>query len=409
MEHSNKAYARDEGEGTELFPAKPTNTVKHNIANMGIGQTKLGSVKWIKRLLDVLRGENISELRDIIGTEENPITPDFINSRWHGVLKSIAGIRSDHRHKLSKRAYKACSLLQQCSIGNTSFLTVVTSLPTTRAGALRAVQEDGKKLQSLINRRFPNAVYIMVPEVDILFAKKVSAGLLADSRWKIGMSDNQIIYKVHFHGVIYVPSMLPNETQKAFQLTKTGKRSKKYAGANQVRAIPIRHENNDESSATPDVMNCIGYATKNFFKPPNLNRMTECFAEWVWLTHKITSDPSVIITGGTNRGIKLYCKDCGAHHTPDVSCGCNSITDVEIDDHVPNCDIVTNAISTSDNDSLISGASGSNNISNNLNCLSPSIWFHTGNVIPKEENGVDAVATSLPWQYWEMINPIRGP
>ena len=78
-------------------------------------------------------------------------------------------------------------------------------------------------------------------------------------------------------------------------------------------------------TATPDVLGVAGYATKTQFRPPVDTRMLEGFAEWVWLTHMITSDSSLIKIGGVNTGIHHYCKSCDTYHQPDDDCGCEPL------------------------------------------------------------------------------------
>lgn len=433
----NKAYKRDMGEGAEYFPTTLAHPVANNIVNIGIGQANLGSRKWISRQLSNARKQNFPELAEHIGTTENPLIPKFIHDRWFGSTGSTKITRNRLRQSLSGRAYKACTLLRDCQVVNTSFVTVVTSVAFSREEAWQAVIRDGKKLQSLIYRRFSNAIFIMVPEVDILLAKDVSAGLLADSTWKRGVSDNRVVYKIHFHGVMYVPSMTRGEVQKSFQVTKTGMRSKDFSGANQVRAIQIKHEDEGVENKT-DVFKVIGYAEKRHFKPPVRERMTECFAEWLMLTNQITSTPSVTITGGTTRGICKLCPDCNEYYKPDDLCKCHITPSVNDDSDVIDdcgnilCDFVISnkcdplssfnlayidSLPFTFNDSIDVGSIypinsfiyDFNDSHINLDCTPPNNWSHSIKIPHKKENRLVATAARFVRKLYQMINLIRGP
>ncbi|PID46351.1 MAG: hypothetical protein CSB47_04570 [Proteobacteria bacterium] len=80
----------------------------------------------------------------------------------------------------------------------------------------------------------------MFPEVDLKVAKDVDAALLPQAEWKLDFDPKQRIFKVHFHGLIFVPGFKPTEIERAFKCTANGKRSRFYSGASQVRANPGR-------------------------------------------------------------------------------------------------------------------------------------------------------------------------
>jgi hypothetical protein len=293
-------------------------------------------------------------------------------------------------------------------------LTVVTTPALSRQAALTAIAEDGKKLAAHIERRFPKAIYILVPEVDILLAKNVSASLFADARWKKGLGRHQIIYKVHFHNIICVPSMTTAEVQSAFYVTPTGKRSKNYAGANQVRALEISNEESDTTKGS-DIYNCFGYATKGHFRPPVMDAMSECFAEWLLLTDEISSNQKLIVTGGSVRGIFKYCSECNFYYRPDDSCKCKSTITIDDDICVSSSDIENNFNShghtnnTFINTNITSSELCSKDSPISLNCSSATSGYQKENPATKKENGLIATIASAGRRMWQMINPVRAP
>jgi len=410
-------YKHDICVGTDLVPDTPMRPLKYNIINMRIGLTTLGSNKWMLALLKLIRHQNIPELIPLIGIAEYPLVPSFIGDRWFSKDNHIYvdGEWMPWRGpKPSRRARKTLELLRGCEAANLSFLTVVTTPAMSYATALAAIVRDGKRLASQIKRRYPNSIYVMVPEVDIVRVKNISASLFADSRWKDGLDDNQIIYKIHFHGLIYVPSMLPEDVQQAFKVTITGKRSKLYAGANQVRAIPIRHKD-DDPTKNNNVYNCFGYATKAHYRPPTTERMSECFAEWLLLTNEITSNPDYIITGGSVRGILKYCSDCKCHFRPDDRCNCKSTLSVADDLDASNNNVISIGDTDSNSDSIsdinskntLELYSSDNSIS--LNCSPANLCQQTEKQTIKNKTGLIVNVVGFCQKLWQKLNPAMAP
>lgn len=175
-------------------------------------------------------------------------------------------------------------------------MTVVTDIACSKEDALSLVQTTGNQLDRFIRRRFNDAVWLMFPEVNVKLARDIADGLVVHRDWRRGLSGDRLVYKVHFHGMIYTPGMSSRDLEQAFRFGRSGKRFRHFSGHNQVRAIDMRE--NLESG--PDVEGVSGYATKNHFKPPVASRMLEGAAEWVWLTYQILSDSRLVKIGGVN-------------------------------------------------------------------------------------------------------------
>lgn len=202
-----------------------------------------------------------------------------------------------------------------------SALTVNTSYALSREEALEAFRVDAKRLAQFIRRRFPDAIFVLEPEFDQKLVKDVQCDRYANANWKAGLDPQQQVYTVHFHGVIYVPGMKPEEVELAFERTANGKRSRHYGGASQVRALPMELE---PETDIPDVENFLRYAEKCHFRPPVLERMLEGAAEWFWLTDKIQSDSSLIVLGGTRKPVQIYCSECKTKFAKHTACKCDS-------------------------------------------------------------------------------------
>lgn len=372
-----------------MAPSKITSALRYNAQNMRVGKKKIGSKKWTDGLLNTTRLMAYPELDHVIGTGDAPITPEFISRRNN--LQNQSRTRSTDegsheycpgaRQKLTKRGYKAMVALRKCPRVWTSSVTVVTSIATTKEAAVEQIETDGRQLGSFIERRFDNAAYVLVPEVDLILAKNVAANLFPDARWMRDLAPNQIVYKVHSHCVIYVPNMGSGKVEQAFKFTKSGKRSRLYAGANRVRALPVDVEpgNHDDR---PDVIGCIGYAEKRHYRPAITDRMLETFPEWLWLTDKIEANPNLMVIGGMRRGIKDYCRHCETYFPLEEKCQCEPIISV-IDDRYD--DAPSDGITSV---GICSQELGNDNIDNgkiSLNCSGASHWNKTCNSATKKE------------------------
>jgi hypothetical protein len=180
------------------------------------------------------------------------------------------------------------------------FLTVVTTIQFSHDDAIKAALYDVTQLDQLIRRRIPGAMYILIPEVDSYLVQDVDVGLMPDATWKNGVDPNLICHKVHIHAPIFAPGHTAASLEKVFTTTATGKRSRLYSGANQVRVIDTRIiEVNGQK--VPDVRGCVGYGRKSHYRPPVDDRMMEGAPEWFLIADAIASNPKMVKIGGLRK------------------------------------------------------------------------------------------------------------
>lgn len=154
---------------------------------------------------------------------------------------------------------------------------------------------------------------VLFPEVDQKVAKNVDTALIPRVGWKVVYDPDQRIYKIHFHGLIYVPGFSPSGIEEAFRINKNGKRNRSYSGANQVRVIPV-DEAPGYDDGTPDVEGVAGYSTKYQCRPPVMARMLEGFVSWLVVTYAIINNPKTTVVVGARKGIKVKCEACDTYH-----------------------------------------------------------------------------------------------
>ncbi|WP_299883325.1 hypothetical protein [uncultured Sulfitobacter sp.] len=326
QEQPEKVFKFDVSTGSTMIPVNVVRTLEYNIMNMRVGAHSIGSAKWFKALFKALKKLGYSELDDIKWKNGKPEflrdQGNMLRELWY---KSGKGNPKRRRRgegpKFSRRIRKAIALLRDCPIDRVSFVTVVAGFARSKEEALQMVRDEGVRLERYIRNRFDRAVFVMFPEVDVVMAGKIPFYLMPQKGWKDDIDDAMQIYKVHFHGVMHVPAMGPKKVEHGFRYTKTNRKTKRYSGIQQVRSLPMYSELG-QSSAVPDVLGVAGYANKNHFRPPVLLRMLEGFADWLWLTHKIYQDQSLVITGGTTDGVWEYCSYCEVHYRPEDSCDC---------------------------------------------------------------------------------------
>jgi hypothetical protein len=215
-------------------------------------------------------------------------------------------------------------VLRGAPLSRTGFITVVASFEGSEEQAILAAEKEARRLDAFLRRRFDHPVCLLFPEIDQKVAKEVDAALIPKTKWKLEYDEKQRIFKIHFHGVIYVPGLSPDEIEQAFQTNQNGKRNKLYSGANQVRVIPVR-EAPGFDDGTPDIEGCCGYATKYHYNPPVKERMLEGFVSWLIVTDAIIQNPRSIVCVGIQSGIQKLCKACETYHEIDSSCACEPI------------------------------------------------------------------------------------
>jgi len=308
--------------------------LEHNIENLRMGRLKLGSDKWLRKATQVAVKLGY---QDMIGIEIRDGKPWFV-ARSQSMLRQLwiesakANPKKKRRGeapKHSPRVQRVIGKLMDCPRENVAFLTVVTTIAVTKEDTLHQVKTDGAKLDRFIRKRFPHAVWLMLPEVDAYQAKKISVDLVLDNSWRKGVQPNTLVYKVHFHGIIYVPGISPSKVEAMFKGYKNGKRVKHYAGNNQVRALKMNTEPGSNSNQ-PDCQGVVGYATKRHYRPPTTHRMLEGFVDWVWITNKLASNDKYTVIGGVAGPIHEYCPTCDLYHPSMPKCECEPV--IEYDD-----------------------------------------------------------------------------
>ncbi|AUR00795.1 hypothetical protein PhaeoP88_03474 [Phaeobacter inhibens] len=292
----SRCYARQNISDGPQMPVSPrVRSLRYDIANMRLGRHSIGTEAWWQsfwRQLDFLAHP---ELEEILQDQENALR-----------LRSVVDKRGKQTE--SMRVKRVIGRLRDSPREHVSFVTVVTDIALTKEDALAMLKATGRQLDRFIRNRFDGAIWLMYPEVDAKLARDIADNLVTHRNWCNGVPGNRLVFKVHFHGILYTPGMSHVDVEKAFKTGRNGKRTKLFSGLKQVRAIEMRKG----LGGAADVAGVSRYATKCHFKPPVKTRMLEGAAEWVWLTIQIMSDDGLIKIGGVN----------GPHHkTPPISIG----------------------------------------------------------------------------------------
>ena len=139
----------------------------------------------------------------------------------------------------------------------------------------------------------------MVPEVDLLTVENIASGLMGGAEWSYGLPLNRVIYKVHFHGVIFAEDHSVKEIQSVLNRTKRNRRTKVFFGLNRIRAVPLYQDpqHNDRN----DAEGCVGYSLKQHYRPTNMHHHLETMPEWIRLMADMDNDFSLIKTGGVGQ------------------------------------------------------------------------------------------------------------
>jgi len=264
----------------------------------------------------------------------------------------ISGTRADklmrtHGQAKLRRAEKTVIRFERLPASNMVMINVIASMEGNIAVADAAVERELDKIVRRINSTFPNSVGVIYAEVDPVIVERQLDTILADARWKEKFEPNQVVWKIHFHGLLYIPFLpgftdvrkrdrrtdFPTAVEHAFMFGSTGKRSD-YSGAHQVRAKPIysgtkpknkrwgkvgRHEYidkgvmkmDDDSRTISLVEGVIGYALKGHFKAPDPTNPTLAFLDWMWLADRNLSLRSRRREIGTRKPAIMFCEWCG--------------------------------------------------------------------------------------------------
>ncbi len=383
-------------------------SLEWNIRNMRLSQHPKGSAAWIKSATSSALALGHPELEDI------PIVrgkPAFLANAGNPIRKAwskserinFKRINHGYGKRFSKRVVRTMRLLEDCPIQNIGFITPVVAYATTKEEAYALARSAGTKLSRFIRNRFPHAIWLLFPEVDQVTVGSVADNILVDRGWKQGLSDKTLVYKVHFHGPIYVPGLDAQAIEAGFRCYRSGKRVSHYCGVNQVRVLPIRPDP-DQTGSRPDIVGVSGYSTKKHYRPACVARMLEGYAEWMWLTHQIASDESLVQIGGVISGIHEYCAACDHYYTRGDDCRCEPV--VGPDDSI-GFDNVINSFKGSSPDSIVN-ISDQTGFLSSLNSVGSSIW-NSYKKKPTVEKVTSRIFNGVSTLWWWMQNHIRGP
>ncbi|WP_281857378.1 hypothetical protein [Litoreibacter halocynthiae] len=302
-----RPYPFDKTESDDFVqPTARVTSLMNNLFNMQVTNQPIGSETWMKSALRMLRRYVYTELEEIIGTIENPIVPFFIAKRSRPELKKWTKARStdgseqdDHPFPHpSSRVRKAVDWLSRMPLGQSAFITVITSVQLTYWDALIAAKKDGQRLVNLLNRRLKGEKhsFIIVPEVDLVTVGDIADGLMGTADWKSGLGTNRVVYKVHFHGVLFVDGMVVDDIQHILTHSNRNRRTKVFFGLNRIRSVPLyKHPQHEDRN---DAGGCVGYSLKQHYRPTNRYRHLETMPEWFILNFAMEADASLIRTSG---------------------------------------------------------------------------------------------------------------
>lgn len=308
-----KMHLNDHSIGENHVPSSPLHQLQYNIANMKLGRIELGVTKWWNFIMKVVHDLEYMDLDHVL---QGRFLPQFVADRLTPEYREWARSRLERPEQArtgkglqhNSRITRALEVLSGASLGQLGFATVVANFTGTEEEAIAAAEKEAKRLDQFIRRRFRDAVSLMFPEVDLKVAKDVNPSLLPHVGWTLKFDPQQRIFKIHFHGLIYVPGLSPAEIEQAFKRTANGKRSRLYSGANQVRVIPVAQVPGFDDG-TPDAEGVVGYATKYVYNPPVKARMLEGFVSWLHVTDAILKNSRTIVVTGVRAGVRMVEED----------------------------------------------------------------------------------------------------
>ena len=291
-----------------------------NFYKKRINKKDIGSDEWIDRLLQLTRKKIYPDLKSLIGTEADPITPPVIKHLQSRFKRPFLRGSKHHRfygQKLPKRLEGAALRLLECPREWLWFVTIVTSANFSYQSAIDAIAIDGKKLDRFLRKRMPNSRMALIPEVSIHRLSEMNDGLFPDARWRAGKSPDQVVYKVHFHCVFYCPGKNAHNVEHELRFYENGKRTP-YSGEQQVRALPLKDDPKSKENR-PDVLGVLGYSTKGHFKGPNKRSTFEAFPEWLLVQSHIHNNDDLVRVINMRKELTLTCR-CGSKHPDTEQC-----------------------------------------------------------------------------------------
>ena len=324
---ASRMQTYDHSIGDVHEPAQGIRPLEYNIINMRLGKLTLGSKRWWYALFDVLHMLDYDEVNRLCAGRR---IPAFIARRVDGQHRAwVNSVKNNPNAKRigkapshTSRCQQAINLLRTAPAHQLGFVTVVADFAGSESEAEAQAEASAKRLSSFIRRRFEDAVCVLFPEVDQKVASSVAPSLIPRAGWKVEFDENQRIFKVHFHGLIYVPGFSAADIEAAFRLDKNGKRNRFYSGSNQVRVISVE-EAPGCYDGTPDVDGVAGYSTKYHYKPPVMSRMLAGFISWLVVTSSIISNPKAHVVVGIRKGIVIHPTLCDSCNQVEQDCECS--------------------------------------------------------------------------------------
>jgi hypothetical protein len=159
-------------------------------------------------------------------------------------------------------------------------------------------------IQQFFHRRFPGHVALLFCEVDEKLARDVDAAIIPDNSWTRNVAQNRLVYVIHFHGVIFTPSVRVVDLADVFRFTPNGKLSKLFSGSRQVH-VEWLDRVDDGGRVVLDVRGVSGYSTKNHYRPAVDTHQLEGFPEWLFIHNQIVNDPKSVLISGL-REVELH-------------------------------------------------------------------------------------------------------
>lgn len=124
-----------------------------NFANMRLAQHKIGTEAWWRSFWLQMTALGYRELEGLLSATE-------------GASQLRAAIETKG-HLSTTRVKRASAKLLECPSQDVSFVTVITDIACTKEEALALLKSTGDQLDRFIRERFPKAIWLMFPEVDI--------------------------------------------------------------------------------------------------------------------------------------------------------------------------------------------------------------------------------------------------
>lgn len=393
----------DHSVGDVHEPERGIRPLEYNIINMRLGKLTMGTRKWWNAFFDVMHLLGYDDIERIclgrripafIAKRLDPQHKAWINSAKNNSDVKRIGKPPSH----NSRIRTGLNVLRDAPPSQLGFITVVADFAGTEADAIRWAETNAISMSSFIRRRFDHAVCVLLPEIDLKVAKSVDDALLPRVGWKVVFDPEQRIYKIHFHGVIYVPGHSPSDIENAFRFNKNGKRNRSYSGANQVRVIPM-NEAPGYDDGTADIDGVAGYCTKYHYRPPVMTRMLEGFISWLVVTSAVIDNPKATVVVGMRKGVQVLCKACETFHGIDEVCACPSIlTPIVLEDFYGANPKEGECVYTDVCDQIQPMKQPTKAFSNRVSTLNSawlSIWDYSHNIVRKKLS--DLTSRQVTW------------